>query len=309
MATTVIAERDTHPYVDWAAIIAGAVLATAIAFLMLAFGAAIGLSFASPYKTPTEGSMWLFAVGAGLWLMWVQGSAYMAGGYLTGRLRHRHGDATPNEVEVRDGAHGLIVWGLGTLIAALVTAFIGTGAIQLAGGAAQTAATAASGNADQTSYLVDTLFRPATPTPAAAGSTAPGMAPATTPSATAGMSSTPSPDANRAAENNRREVTGILTVSGVRGDVSADDRTYIARLVAERTGLSQAEAQRRVDATLADAKAKADKARKAAVVSAFITITALLIGAAAAWWAASMGGRDRDAGTLFTLFGRWGYRR
>ena len=76
--------------------------------------------------------------------------------------------------------------------------------------------------------------------------------------------------------------------------------------------MSQAEAQQRVDATLADAKAKAkaaaDKARKAGIISAFISIVSLLIGAVGAWWAASMGGRDRDARTAFTLFGRWGYR-
>src|SRR5262249_191484 len=153
------------PYVDWAAIFAGAVVATAVAFLMLTFGTALGLSFASPYRAPDEKSLWLFAVAAGLWLMWVQGSAYMAGGYLAGRLRRRHFDSTGDEVEVRDGSHGLVVWAVGTLVAALMVAFIGTGTVKATGGVAQIAATAASGNAksgdgDQTDYLVDVLFRP-----------------------------------------------------------------------------------------------------------------------------------------------------
>ena len=113
-------------------------------------------------------------------------------------------------------------------------------------------------------------------------------------------------------EDSRKEVSRILMVSTARGDVTPQDRARIAQLVSQRTGISQPEAQQRVDATLSDAKAKAkaaaDKARKAGIISAFITIAALLVGAAAAWWAASMGGRDRDAGTAFTLFGSWGYR-
>jgi hypothetical protein len=321
MATHIATEgAERVPYVDWAAIIAGAVLATAVAFLLLTFGTALGLSFASPYGSSGEKSLWLFAIAAGLWLMWVQGSAYMAGGYLAGRLRRRHFDANADEVEVRDGAHGLIVWALGTLIAASVVALVGTGTAQVVGGAAQTAATAASGNAnsgagDQTDYLIDVLFRP----PAAAAPTAAAGATATTPATplpgtpAAGAMPTPNSSGGPSAEDSHKEVRRILAVSVARGDVSADDRARIASIVSQRTGMSQADAQQRVDKTLADAKAKAkaaaDAARKAGIISAFITIAALLVGAVAAWWAASMGGRDRDAGTVFTLFGRWGYRR
>lgn len=332
MATQVVTEgADRVPYVDWPAILAGAVLATAVAFLMLTFGTAIGLSFASPYRVPDEKSLWLFAVAAGLWLMWVQGSAYMAGGYLAGRLRRRHVDATGDEVEVRDGAHGLVVWALGTLIAAFVLASIGTGAFQIAGGAAQIAATAASGNAkasngDQTDYLVDLLLRPsattavrapaaiaATPAGPLSGSPPDGAAPlpGAPPAGAMAMPGAPAPG-GPALEDSRKEVNRILLVSAARGDVSPDDRARIARVVSDRTGMSQVEAQQRVDATLNDAQAKAkaaaDKARKAGIISTFITIVSLLVGATAAWWAASMGGRDRDARTVFTLFGRWGYR-
>jgi hypothetical protein len=315
MATRVVPEgADRVPYVDWPAIFAGAIVATAVAFLMLTFGTAIGLSFASPYRSPGEGSLWMFAVAAGLWLMWVQGSAYMAGGYLAGRLRRRHLEATGDEVEIRDGAHGLVVWALGTLIAAAVVALVGTGTAQVVGSAAQTAATAASGNVKdgsghQTDYLVDVLFRPAT---AAAGGTGPAATPAPGTPAAGAMPMPGGPAATGAMEDSRNEVSRILLVSAARGDVAAEDRARIARLVSERTGMPQAEAQQRVETTLADAKAKAkdaaDKARKAGIISAFITIAALLVGAASAWWAASMGGRDRDAGTVFTLFGRWGYR-
>jgi hypothetical protein len=304
---TVVAEAaEGRSYVDWGAVIAGAVLATAIGFILLAFGAALGLSFASPYRGVEESSLWLFAIGAAIWLIWVQASAYMAGGYLAGRMRKRHFDATPTEVEVRDGAHGLVVWALGVLISAAVAGMIGTGAIQLAGGAAQTAATAASGNADaagdSNGYFIDMLLRPAAPAASTAATTTPSTTtPATTTPTGTGASRDPA-----VADASRREISRIMTASAGR-DLAADDRTYIARVVAERTGLSQAEAERRVSETMAKAKDAANKARKATIITAFITITALLIGAAAAWWAGSMGGRDRDRGTAFTLFGRWGY--
>jgi hypothetical protein len=233
-------------------------------------------------------------------------------------MRRRHYEAVGDEVEVRDGAHGLVVWALGTLIAAAVITFIGTGTAQVAGKAAEIAATAASGNANdgnQTDYLVDVLFRPGA-TPASSGA-APAASPSTpqagTPPEGGAMSvPVPPPGGGPAMEESRHEVGRILTIGAARGDVAPDDKARIARLVSERTGMSQAEARQRVDATLADAKAKAkaaaDKARKAGIISAFITIASLLVGAVAAWWAASMGGRDRDAGTAFALFGRWGYR-
>ena len=339
-AAVTVSEVDANrPYVDWSAVIAGAVLSTAIALILFAFGSALGLSFASPYREVTERSMWIFAIAAALWLLWVQVSSFIAGGYLAGRLRRRHHDATPQEVEVRDGAHGLVVWALGTLISALIAAVIGTGLVNVAGGiagtAAQTAATAASGNtrgqgpeADAMSYLVDTLFRPSMTTPggAAEGTAPPSAVPSAPGTATTlpqpgsagmvgGMSGSMGPQVMGSAEQSResrQEVSRILTASSVRGgDVSADDKAYIARVVAERSGLSRAEAERRVNDTLTkakeDAKAVADKARKATLLATFVTVASLLIGAAAAWWAASMGGRDRDAGTAFSFFGRWGY--
>ena len=314
------AAGDSGSYVDWGAIIGGAALAAAIALLLLAFGSAVGLSFASPYRQPDDKSLWLFAIMAALWLIWVQASAFMAGGYLAGRLRRRHWDAREHEVEVRDGAHGLIVWAVGTLIAILVAGAIGNGMVRLAGSAADIAATATSGDAragDVTGYVVDSLFRVPAPTGAAGGSApGPGASPGSDAPTVVGSAPPAAPRVSADAATavaSRAEVTRILVVSAVRGDISAGDQAYIARVVSERTGMSQAEAQRRVNETLADARAKAkaaaDKARKIAVISTFITVTSLLIGAAAAWWAASMGGRDRDAGTVFTLFGRWGYTR
>lgn len=105
-------EADQHAegsYMDWPAIFAGTVLASAISFVLLTFGSAIGLSLTSAYEGRGI-SLIGFAIAAALWLLWVQISSFIAGGYLTGRMRRRHFDATEHESDIRDGSHGLIVW-------------------------------------------------------------------------------------------------------------------------------------------------------------------------------------------------------
>src|SRR6218665_1064209 len=100
---------DRGSYVDWPAIIAGIVIASAISLVLLTFGSAIGLSFTNFRAGAETASVWI-AIAAASWLLWVQISSFMAGGYVAGRLRKRHHDATEHEVDVRDGAHGLLVW-------------------------------------------------------------------------------------------------------------------------------------------------------------------------------------------------------
>ncbi|MDZ4777822.1 MAG: hypothetical protein SGJ23_13670 [Alphaproteobacteria bacterium] len=130
-----------HSYVDWAAVFAGAVLATAISFVLLTFGAALGLGLSSPREG--EGvSVVAFVVAAGLWIVWVQVSSFMAGGYVTGRLRRRINDGTEHEVDVRDGLHGLLVWATGALVGAVLAASALGGAGALAAREGEPAATA-----------------------------------------------------------------------------------------------------------------------------------------------------------------------
>src|SRR3954447_17166196 len=121
VASTAVISADTHPYADWAAILAGAFVASAVSITLLSFGSALGLGVISPYRGSGVSGTGL-VIAAGLWLCWVQISGFLAGGYLAGRLRRRLGDASEHEVEVRDGSHGLIVWGLGTVALALATA-------------------------------------------------------------------------------------------------------------------------------------------------------------------------------------------
>ena len=147
-------------YVEWGAIFAGAVLAAALSFVFLTFGAAIGLSAASPW--PNSGASVKFIAGlAVFWTMVQQIGAFMAGGYIAGRMRSRWNETTQHEVEFRDGLHGGLVWAVGLVIGvAILMASAGAAArtgIETAGKAA--AITASS--TDATDVLLDTMLRPA----------------------------------------------------------------------------------------------------------------------------------------------------
>jgi hypothetical protein len=254
-----------HSYVDWAAVLAGTAVAAAISLVLLTFGSAIGFSMTSPFEGKGASKPVVMAA-LGLWTLLVVVFSSAGGGYLTGRLRRRIGDATEHEVEVRDGAHGLVLWAAGVLLASLLAASgIGT----LIRGVQ-----AVEGRTDPTSFVVDNLFR--------------------------------SEDARLVNDiDQRHQVARLLTQGMVAGELKPEDRTYLARVVAARADLSRAEAERRVDQVLADAKQAADTARKTAIVTAFLTAAALLAGAAAASFGAVMGGRHRDRGTVFRALVGW----
>lgn len=278
------AEQEHHSYIDWPAVIGGLVVASAISVLLLAFGSAVGLSMANFGAGPDVAPIWIAIAGAS-WLLWVQISSFMAGGYFTGRMRRRFHDATEHESDVRDGAHGLLVWA-GALVLGAIIAAGGVGsALNAIGSAAGTATIAASNVADKAgnpvdphAYFVDTLFR-----------AQPGATPA------AGT-----------LQDYRGEATRILAQGAVAGNVSDDDKNYLATLVASNTGLSPDDAKARVDQVLRavdDAKAKAaaaaETARKWTVLGAFLTAASLLVSAVGAYWAAMKGGRHRDEQTVF----------
>jgi hypothetical protein len=357
VVTAPAATADHHSYVDWPAIIAGVVLASAISILMLAFGSAVGLNFTNFDARPDVNPVWV-AIAAASWLLWVMVSAFMAGGYVTGRLRHRFNDSTEHESDVRDGAHGLLVWAGGIVVGA-VLATAGVGALaNVVGSTAATLTTAASNVAggaaegaaaellDPNAYTIDTLFRAAptgnaatvdTAAPAADAAAAPATetspaatdttaAPATDTAATpatepaaapapAGEASIGIAPVNDPANDDavRAEAGRIFAANTVTGEFNADDRTYLAQVVASETGLPQAEAEARVDQAIAavetardEAAAAAETARRTAVIGAFLIAATLLVSAIGAFWAAQKGGRHRDEGTDFaTVFRRW----
>ena len=77
-------------------------------------------------------------------------------------------------------------------------------------------------------------------------------------------------------------------------DLSAADKAYVAQAVAARTGLSQADAEKRVNDVITEAKTAADDARKGAAKLSFWLTAAMLFGAFASSLAAVEGGSLRD---------------
>ncbi|AZO08596.1 MULTISPECIES: hypothetical protein [unclassified Mesorhizobium] len=282
------AKESSSSAVSWGPIIAGAFAASTLTIILMLIGSGLGLTMVSPW-TGGSASPTTFAVSAAVWLVVVQWLSAGLGGYLTGRLRTKWVGIHDDEITFRDTAHGFLAWALATLLVAGVlssalSAAVGTGvqaASNVASGAAMGASSAAAANAgDGTAdngmgYFVDTLFRPAD-----AGTVA-----------SAGQN-----DAGATAQASR-----ILVASAARGEVTADDKAYLAKLVAARTGLSEADAAKRVDTVIANvedaknkAKAAADTARKASATFAFVGALSMIVGAFIASVAAALGGKQRD---------------
>src|ERR1700728_4845819 len=74
----------------------------------------------------------------------------------------------------------------------------------------------------------------------------------------------------------------------------AADRSYVAQVVAARTGISQADAEKRVNEVATEAKSAIDKARRSAAKLSFWLTAALLFGSFAASLAGAEGGALRD---------------
>lgn len=265
--------------VSWAAIIGGALAAVAITLLLVALGSGIGLSSVSPW-TALNPSATTFTLFAAIWLIIVQWLSSALGGYLAGRLRTKWVGLHTDEVFFRDTAHGLLAWALATVVvAAFATSSItsavhstGQALSSLAGGAAS-AATQVAGNQStgDSGYFLDTLFR------------------------------RDQPDANAPPQEVRAEAGRIIARSIANGNLDPGDRAYLAKLIAVRTGISEQDAGKRIDNTLAQIKAveekakqAADAARKASAEGSFYLFFSMLIGAFIASAAGAIGGRQRD---------------
>ena len=266
-------------YVEWGAVLAGAFLAAAISFVLLTFGAAIGLSATSPW--PGSGvSAKVIASIAVFWAMAQQIGAFMAGGYVAGRMRSRWHE-TGHEADFRDGVHGGLVWAVGVVIGAALL-FTAAGSATKAGiEAASGAAVASASSGDPMDAIIDGMVRPT--------STAAAAPPPPSPAGPGAARNRPA-----SAEDPRSEMSRVLTSAVASGSLTPENRTYLAQIVAQRSGIPQPEAERRVDQAFTAAREAADKARKAAILTGFVTGGSLILSLAAAWWAAMRGGNHRD---------------
>ena len=266
---------DAQSGVSWGAVAAGAVTTAALTLLLVAFGAGLGLSAVSPWSDSGVSAS-TFKIATGIYLIIIGVMSSAVGGYLAGRLRAKWVGAHSNEVFFRDTAHGFLAWAFATLISAAAlapaTAYLANGAVAGFGGiSAQAARTI-----HPAEIYVDKLFR-----------TAP-LAQASTPN--------PTSQTDNANHGNaqRSEVLRLWSVDLRSDDFAAGDRTYVAQVVAARTGMSQADAEKRVDAVVTEAKADADNARRNAAHFSFWLTAAFLFGAFSASLAAAEGGSLRD---------------
>lgn len=250
--------------VSWAAVTAGAVVSCALTLLLLAFGVGLGLSVVSPWSGAGV-SATTFKIGTGLYFIVIAMLSSSIGGYIAGRLRSRWVRVHTDEVYFRDTAHGFVSWAFASVLGAILLA---TPAANLVGsglGAASQAASTASRSGPMDGY-VDTLLRPASPSAQAQGI------------------------------DGSRDEMGRLFTSSFRsgGELKAPDREYVAKVVAARTGLSQADAEKRVNDVVTQIKVDTDAARKATAQLAFWLAASLLLGAFCASLAATEGGELRD---------------
>jgi hypothetical protein len=254
--------------VSWAAVLAGAVASLALTLVLLSFGAGMGFSVVSPWGNSGV-SATTFKIGTGLYFIVMAMISSAVGGYLAGRLRTKWVGVQTTEVHFRDTAHGFLAWAAASVLGAVLLAAPATTLLGgTLAGATQGAANAAQ-NSPMSGY-VDTLLR----------------------------SDNPSSQGQQTGDS-RGEMVRLFTNSFHKdNDVSPADRTYVAKVVSARTGLSQADAEKRVNEVVTQVKTDLDAARKAAMQIAIWLTLSLFIGAFCASLAATEGGGLRD--------GTWG---
>lgn len=115
-AQTIAFPAEQHSATDWSAILAGAVVSAGVASIFATFGVAVGLATISPYDG--DGSAFAELLALALWAVWTAVSSVMVGAYIAGRMRRRAGTVSADEISVRDGIHGLAVWGAALILGA-----------------------------------------------------------------------------------------------------------------------------------------------------------------------------------------------
>ena len=251
--------------VSWSAVLAGGFVTAALSLILLALGTGLGFASVSVWSG-VGASASAIGTAAIFWFILIQILSASMGGYLAGRLRTKWTGIHTDEVYFRDTAHGFLAWSVALVVTA---AFLASAATSLMGSAPDrsNAATASQGQGSEAgpnAYFIDSLFRT---------------------------------DGSKTEIENAsvtREAEIIFTTSLKQGDLSATDKNYLDQLVMSRTGVSQSEADKRVNDAFSSAKSSAEAARKAIAHSLLWTFIALLVGAFCASLSGTIGGRRRD---------------
>jgi hypothetical protein len=252
-------------YLQWSAILLGAFAATALSFVLVTFGASVGLGVTSAAPSWRDASVALWIL-SGIYLILQAILSFGLGGYVSGWARNSAAPGPVEQTEQADGLHGLAVWALAVVMGAILATLLGAATLSRSPATGSSVRTSAA--EPLLSYELDRLYR--------AGRRAP----------------------NIDLTSERAEAGRILLTASSHDGMSADDRTYLIQQVAGATGLTGADAERRVDNVIANAKNAIARSRRSTVILAFSVATAILLGAIAAWAAACAGGRHRDGAPL-----------
>lgn len=252
-------------YLNWTPVILGALIATALSSILLAFGLTIGLGISSTSPTWRDASAALWIL-SGLYLIIQAALSFGVGGYIAGRANVGLAISDAEEIEHRDGLHGLATWGLAVVLGAALATVVGSATLTRVSSNGFSARSSAA--EPLLSYEIDRLFRPLRRA------------------------------ANVDLSQERAEAGRVLLTSSSHSGMSSEDRSYLAQLVVANTGLAGAEAEKRVDGVIASSQAAIAKSRRSSVILAFSVAAALLLGAVIAWAAASTGGGHRDGATM-----------
>jgi hypothetical protein len=211
---------------------------------------------------------------SGIYLVLVAVVSFGIGGYIAGRMRSPI-RAASEEIEFRDGIQGLLVWAIALMLTVLMTWATAQSLTRLSapsGGQSGTAQSVAGENI--IAFDLDRLFRSDRPQTA---------------------------DLSYA----RSQAARILLTTAGHSGISGDDRAYLVRLTGQITGLAAPQAETRVDTIIVQARDNIRRARRSAVILAFMAGAAALLGIAVAWFAACAGGRHRDNGTAPSMTWSW----
>jgi MFS family permease len=272
--TEVVPVATATSFLQWSPVIAGALVASAVSLILIAFGSALGLGIVSSSPTWRDTSSALTLV-SGLYLLLAALVSFGTGGYVAGRLRERWDPSAHDQVvEFRDGIHGIVAWALAVVITGIVAATAVAGLASKA--VPSTTSSSATAGEPLIAYELDRLFR---------GDRRP---------------------IEGDISYSRAEAGRILLAATGRHGITPNDRAYLVQLVVARTGIAVPDAERRVNDAITAATAAVQKARRTGVILGFSTAAALLAGAAAAWYASCLGGRHRDAAEP-RLDWRWPY--
>jgi hypothetical protein len=249
--------------VSWGAVVGGAFATAAFSLILLALGAGMGLSSVSPWAN-VGASASTFGTAAIVWMVLVEIVASALGGYLTGRLRIKWAVIHSDEVFFRDTANGFLAWAVAVV---MTVTFLASAAVSMVGGPSPAESVVETGArspaSDLNGYFIDSFLR----------------------------------SDKLATERDllsQGEIGRIFAHALRQGEISAADKTYLAGLIAAKTGLSASDADKRVSDVLVNARQVEDDARKVTARMLLWSFLALLMGAFSASFAATIGGRQRD---------------